>query len=201
MTTTNPSRVYSEIRDAYLRYVDTAYWLRYEELMTERRRLLSDTDLLFTDTLLEPVLPYDATEELSVLIDGMGIAPQVGELVGAALFGAYTAPGQSHPFRSHQAEALRQSLQPGLAGVRNVVVTSGTGSGKTEAFLLPVLTRLVTESLTWPTDSRPRVVERFVGHGEAVARFDSSCGVRSIICIHQRPRRGSDHPPPQGHAR
>jgi DEAD/DEAH box helicase domain-containing protein len=120
--------------------------------MSERRRLLSDTDLLFTDTLLEPVLPYDATEELSVLIDGLGIASQVGELVGAALFGAYTAVGEPYRLRSHQAEALRQSLQPGLASGRNVVVTSGTGSGKTEAFLLPVLTRLVTESLTWPTD-------------------------------------------------
>ena len=28
-------------------------------------------------------------------------------------------------------------------------MTSGTGSGKTESFLLPVLTRLVRESLTW----------------------------------------------------
>ena len=34
------------------------------------------------------------------------------------------------------------------------MVTSGTGSGKTESFLLPVLTRLVAESLTWPTDGK-----------------------------------------------
>ena len=28
------------------------------------RELLSETDLLFTDVLLEPVLPYDATADL-----------------------------------------------------------------------------------------------------------------------------------------
>ena len=33
MTTTNPQSVYGEIKDAYLRYVDTAYWLRSEELI------------------------------------------------------------------------------------------------------------------------------------------------------------------------
>ena len=52
-----------------------------------------------------------------------------------------------HLYR-HQEQALLQSL----AG-RHVVITSGTGSGKTEAFLLPVLARLVIESRTWP---RPR---------------------------------------------
>ena len=80
MTTTNPSRVYSEIRDAYLRYVDTAYWLRSEELMSERRSLLTGTDLLFTDVLLEPVLPYDAEIELAAVLEELQIDPKVEKL-------------------------------------------------------------------------------------------------------------------------
>lgn len=149
---TNPRQVYAEIQDAYLRYIDTAYWLRSADLMRERRDLLTSTNLLFTDVLLEPVLPYDATEELGPLIERCGIDCRVGEIVGDALFGAFTEPGQPHRVRQHQAEALEHSLRHGATGGRNVVVTSGTGSGKTESFLLPVLTRLVQESLAWPAD-------------------------------------------------
>jgi DEAD/DEAH box helicase domain-containing protein len=149
----NPQSVYQDIKEAYLRYIDTAYWLRSEELMNERRRMLIGTDLLFTDVLIEPVLPYDANVELRDVIAELQVDPHVGEIVGEALFGAYTKVGEPHRIRSHQADALRQSLQPGSADRCNVVVTSGTGSGKTESFLLPVLTRLVRESLDWVTDS------------------------------------------------
>lgn len=150
--TTNPCRVYAELQDAYLRYIDTAYWLRSPDLMRERHDLLTSTDLLFTDVLLEPVLPYDATIELRSLMERCGIDGRVSEVVGDALFGAFTEPGQPHRVRQHQAEAFEHSLRPGTADGRNVVVTSGTGSGKTESFLLPVLTRLVHESLSWPND-------------------------------------------------
>ena len=44
-------------------------------------------------------------------------------------------PFGGHPLYRHQEEALRQVAQNG----RNIVVKTGTGSGKTEAFLLPVL--------------------------------------------------------------
>lgn len=152
MTATNPHRAYAEIKDAYLRYIDTAYWLRSDELMRERRSLLSDTDLLFTDVLLEPVLPYDATIDLLDVTRRLHLDDRVADLVGTSLFRAYTEPGSPFRLRAHQAEALEHSLQAGLAASRNVVVTSGTGSGKTESFLLPVLSRLVAESLTWPAD-------------------------------------------------
>jgi len=152
VTPTNPQRVYAELKETYLRFVDTAYWLRSEELMRERRRMISDTDLLFTDVLLEPVVPYDADVELRNVVDELHVDSRVGDLVGAALFGTYTKDGEPYRLRAHQADALRQSMQPGLSGGRNVVVTSGTGSGKTESFLLPVLTRLVAESLAWPSD-------------------------------------------------
>jgi len=153
MTTTNPARVYQQIQDAYLRYIDTAYLLRSRELMGERRKLLEDSNLLFTDVLLEPVLPYDATVELSTVIESGKLDPVAASMAAEALFRGFTEPGETLKLRPHQAEALLQSTQPGLAQGRNVVVTSGTGSGKTESFLLPVLYRLAKEALTWPDDS------------------------------------------------
>ena len=57
----NPLSAHDDLRAAYLRYFDTAFWLRDPRLMAERRRLLEDSSLLFTDPLLEPVLSYDTT--------------------------------------------------------------------------------------------------------------------------------------------
>src|SRR5580692_8450115 len=129
MVPANPLSAHDDLRDAYLRYFDTAFWLRDERLMAERRRLLEDSGLLFTDPLLEPVLPYDATVPLTGVCEQAGISPQTGEIVGRALFGAFTDPGSPVLLRDHQAQAVLRSFQPGAADGRNVIVTSGTGSG------------------------------------------------------------------------
>ena len=138
--------------------------------MRERRERLADSDLLFTDVLLEPVLPYEATDVLAEVVEQIGLDPRVTRLVGEALFGDYTTPGEPYRLRSHQAQALRQSLQPGASPKRNVVVTSGTGSGKTESFLLPVLARLVAESLTWAKGGWTRGGRPRRASGEAAVR-------------------------------
>jgi DEAD/DEAH box helicase domain-containing protein len=155
LTNPQPNRVYRELSEAFLRYFETAFWLRDDDLRSERARLLLDRDLLFTDVLLEPVLPYDATERLDEVVAGCGVSDQAGSMVGDALFGAFTHEGDPIRLRAHQADATRHSFRPGTSEKRNVVVTSGTGSGKTESFLLPVLLRLVDEALRWPEQSAP----------------------------------------------
>ncbi|MEK6438959.1 DEAD/DEAH box helicase [Pseudonocardia sp. T1-2H] len=139
------------IRDAYLRYFDTAFWLRNESLMEERRALLERPGRLFADPLLEPVVPYDARMPLLDVTREAGVSDTAAEIVGRALFGAFTKEASPILLRQHQAEAIRYSL--GSSNTRpNVVVTSGTGSGKTESFLLPVLLRLVDESMSWTNE-------------------------------------------------
>lgn len=142
----NPISVYEGLKDAYLRYLDTQYWLRDPSMMAERRNLLLADSQLFTSPLIEPILPYDATTELKPLLAELGISGVTGDVVGEALFGAYTPSGQPVRVRRHQADALRANLEGGDKLGRNIVVTSGTGSGKTESFLLPILTRLVEEA-------------------------------------------------------
>ena len=149
----NPQSVYQEITETYLRYIDSAYWLRSDELLEERRGLLADSTLLFTDILLEPVLPYPASRVLGDVAKEIGLDPKVADVVGNALFGAYTPSGEPVRVREHQAEALSNFFKEGLTPQRNPVVTSGTGSGKTEAFLLPLLSKIVEESLKWGTQS------------------------------------------------
>lgn len=52
----------------------------------------------------------------------------------------YSFPAKRHPYR-HQLEAWQALIE----GHRSVLVSSGTGSGKTECFLIPILNDLATE--------------------------------------------------------
>lgn len=144
-----------DLQDSFLRYFDTAFWLRDARLMDERRRLITTGEGLARVPMLEPVLPYDAVVPLTVLQEDGGLRPDVVDAVGAALFGRYTTPGAPVRLRAHQAAAARGNLLPGTDSGRNVVVTSGTGSGKTESFLLPLLLRITSEAAGWETQPPP----------------------------------------------
>jgi DEAD/DEAH box helicase domain-containing protein len=143
----SPASLYDELRDAYVRYVDTAFWLSDPRLLAERRVLLGEDGFIFTDVLLEPVLRYDAVVEAAPLIKELGLGDGARRTVDA-LFGGYAEDGKVS-LRAHQADALRACLRRRDAGGCNPVVASGTGSGKTEAFLLPLLARIADEAVAW----------------------------------------------------
>ena len=146
MKIVHPLTVQSELQDAYLRYVDTTYWLKSKELRDERRRLLINGNLLFTEPHLEPIPQYDATISLIEYCQQNGVDVDSASLVGEALFRQFTKSDQPIRVRKHQAESLAANFKSGADAERNAIITSGTGSGKTESFLLPILTRLVAES-------------------------------------------------------
>jgi ATP-dependent helicase YprA (DUF1998 family) len=140
----SPLALRDYLRDAFLRYYDTAYELRDTAVADERRALLVDEAAAFAEPYLEVLPRYQSSvTPLSEVFDDLRV-PEAAPLVQAGLL----------PFPSayvHQENALKAAM----AG-NDVVVTSGTGSGKTEAFLLPVLTRLVRESAGWSApDSDP----------------------------------------------
>lgn len=137
-----PLRLEAAVREAYLRYYDTAYWLRDRRLRDERRELLLTDGVVFTEPLIEPVLPYEIGPTITETCAEAGLSQEVAGELAEVLFGAEP----TFRLRDHQAEALRTSLAPAGAERRNVAVTSGTGSGKTESFLLPVLARLLDEA-------------------------------------------------------
>ncbi len=143
--TATPTGLTNAIRDAYLRYLESAYRLSDVRLRDERRQILENNGLIFADTLLEPVMPYDSTMSLSAVLADCGIDASTASAVAHM---AFDQSGEVQ-LRQHQVDALRVSLS---GGPPNFVVTSGTGSGKTEAFLLPLFTRLLGESLRWPSE-------------------------------------------------
>ena len=146
-------RIQEAIRDGYLRYFETAFWLRDEKLMAERRRLLERDGLMFRDPLVEPLPSYPSGRTISGVCADAGLESAIADGLGAMLFGK----DGKFELWEHQARSLEISLQRGR-DARNVVVTSGTGSGKTECFLLPVFARLLAEASSW---GPPPEIERW----------------------------------------
>ena len=77
------------------------------------------------------------------------------ELALSGLFESVTQPdgrvrGAYKPYQ-HQVDMLARGVRDGAPGI----VTSGTGSGKTESFLLPILAQLAKEATRWPTPVAP----------------------------------------------
>jgi DEAD/DEAH box helicase domain-containing protein len=143
----NPISVFTDIRDAYLRYFDTAFWLRDARMMTERRNLFAAEGAIYREPLIEPIMPFPEGRTIGDVCGEVGLPGDVADELGSLIF--RTNAAQS--LREHQAESLVTALGSDAARPWNPVVTSGTGSGKTEAFLLPIFARLIAESRGWPS--------------------------------------------------
>ncbi len=149
----NPIALFRNLRDIYRRYLDSPLAIRYDALRDERRALLDQDRRLWREPLIEPVPAYpscgaDFAATMHELLDGLWgheVAGEVADFLGPSLF-----PKEWQPY-SHQREAFQRAL----VERQDVVVTTGTGSGKTECFLVPVLAELVRESSQWPaSDAR-----------------------------------------------
>jgi ATP-dependent helicase YprA (DUF1998 family) len=143
----NPIAVFNNLRDLYLRYLDSPFDLRYRDLVRERRNLLNRDGYLWREPLIEPVPAYppcgrDFRGMAHELLDASWSAPVADELADFIACGAFRQDLQPY---EHQYRTFEQSVVHG----RDVVVTTGTGSGKTECFLLPVISALVRESAGW----------------------------------------------------
>ena len=137
-----PREVFDSIKRMYQLYYETPYALRDEGISQERRKILETEGTIWREPFIEVSQPFvlsgrttgEASEEL-------GFDPVVGQFLGSGLM------EPDLQLYQHQWEAFAAA-----ASGMNVVVTSGTGSGKTECFLLPVLASLVQESLSWGPD-------------------------------------------------
>lgn len=152
------------IREFFLSYLETAFRIRNENVQAARRSLLAQSGTLTTDEFLEPVPRYEqVSHTLQELVDLTSDNPLEGferearrafaELALSGLFPG-RASGKEDIRREsdvrpylHQWEMLRRGIRAGHPGI----VTTGTGSGKTESFMLPILATMAKEAVRWPT--------------------------------------------------
>lgn len=140
----NPFVLAENLHDIYLRYLNSPFALRYADLTQERRDLLLGDGRIIRHPLIEPVAAYRRSHQAFQAVCQTMLAsthsPQeikdITEFIGQGLFRSTWLPF------THQLEAFEQSYVHG----RDIVITTGTGSGKTECFLLPITASLVRES-------------------------------------------------------
>lgn len=150
----DPIAAFERIRDFYITYLETAFRIGDAGVARERRAMLEEVGTLCTSPLLEPVPRYKVVEwPLSRLRDDWAGNPltQMSTAARSAFVSLITGglfPSDRIKLFAHQARMLERGTQEGTPGV----VTSGTGSGKTESFLLPVLASIVAEAKrSWGT--------------------------------------------------
>lgn len=150
----NPLAIFEDLRDTYFRYLDSPFDLRYSDLVAERRALLDTDGRLYRRPLIEPVPAYQLCGQTfpqvaQALLGAIWPQPIVADLSAFASQGLFppTLPnGQPRELYTHQRAVFEESVVHG----HDVVVTTGTGSGKTECFLLPIAAALARESVVWP---------------------------------------------------
>lgn len=122
-----------QIEDGYKRYLKTLLGPSDAPMAAAFDAAIDETRLLTKGPLLELTPPYAPGKSLPELIDEGVLHPKSAEI--------YPDPDiRNRPLYVHQENAIRKVV----AG-RNIVVSTGTGSGKTESFLLPILNSLVAE--------------------------------------------------------
>lgn len=95
-------------------------------------------------------------------------------------------PKRRRPY-VHQIEAWRTLLEP---EPRSVVVTSGTGSGKTECFLVPILNDLASSSRARPFDAGVRALFLYPlnalinSQRQRLAAWTAGLGGRARFCLY-----------------
>src|SRR5262245_10106332 len=147
----DPIGGFQRIRELYITYLETAFRIGDVAVSRERRALLETPGALCTAPLLEPLPRYKLVNwrlrdltSLNILVPEHFTREARQAFVRLAAAGLFD--GDDVRLYQHQASMLERGTQTGKPGI----VTSGTASGKTESFLLPVLAQIVREAKMKP---------------------------------------------------
>jgi hypothetical protein len=145
--------MYKEVeacRERLQAYIESTYHISNPKLIALRKLLLAESDAIMQRPHLESTPRYVSDPSrcfarLDLPTPVRDLLTELGTPAGGRLL--------FDPPYSHQARALELS-----ASQKNLVITTGTGSGKTESFLLPILARFADEVAARPANFAHRAV-------------------------------------------
>lgn len=157
----SPTRLAKRLEEELRGYIESAYPLSDPILIEERRRLLNeaaDGHLLAQEPYIETTTRYRASSKSYGDLDLSG---GVGDLFESLSRTPQTCSTNESPktilhpgLYEHQAKSLQAFFNDG----KDVIVATGTGSGKTECFLLPILGTVWREARERPASFQQRAI-------------------------------------------
>ena len=128
-----PLKLAREVQQRYIRYLKTAFYFKDAEFRRSFEAALGSGHLVKGPYLeATPVYRKEGTTAADLGRQFLGAEPDAGFAGALPRYSLYL----------HQQNAIRRVCQG-----RNVIVATGTGSGKTEAYLLPILCHLYKQRL------------------------------------------------------
>jgi hypothetical protein len=140
----NPLAKSDYLEEMYRKFVDSALPLSPPGLKEERSALLREPGALTQPPIMETQPRYALAGTPAEAAARLGLSSEWADFVQQGFF------DPSRRLYVHQENALGAVVKDR----RHMVVATGTGSGKTETFLFPLLHALIDESTCWPTSRR-----------------------------------------------
>ena len=171
---TGVQQYYQAIRDRLVNYIKSDYLANSETLLLYVDDILGEMCPEEINIAKEPYI--ETSSSYKKIKDGIKKADIVDnvkevllKLVEAKL-GIYSTPFE------HQVTALESALKG-----KDLFVSTGTGSGKTECFLWPIISRAIEESLNRPDDFKLQAVRTLIIYPMNALVSDQLARFRKII--------------------
>lgn len=129
----------SQLHQALLEYIEATYHISHPSLVDQRKTLLQQPGIIHQQPYIESTPRYKSGKAFRDL----GLDSAILDIITRVSTPTQGLDELIHdPPYEHQAESTKLTLVDG----RSLVVITGTGSGKTECFLIPILGKLAREA-------------------------------------------------------
>ena len=201
MSMKDPIGIYENLKQQYFKYIDTAFSVDDLDFKTKRKEVYlpdgkDSNNILAQEPYLELIKPYPSSDNKITDIKIEDIKDASGNNYFSnqeelELFQNFCKAGLvgDFPLYQHQIDMIKN-----YALGKNCIITTGTGSGKTEAFLLPLFAYLSKQITKWKEIPEPpldfnwfnypaRHTENGTAHYKAQAQRKNSTRKPSIKAI------------------
>ena len=162
--------VHYQLRSAMADYIKSQYFGKSPLLLSALNDKLNEEGILYRKPFIESSPAYNTTPNGIAKSSLPSWMKEYFDELSSADLGAFTSP------YSHQIEALEAASEGG-----DVFVATGTGSGKTECFMWPLMAKLAEEARNRPDDWSLRGVRVMIMYPMNALVSDQLSRLRRLI--------------------